>query len=107
MRNVDTIEDKYFHSIAYLDNFVRHAQLVKSGSKYDYVFSYSSEPRQKTSNLKNGGYRVNDEIRVAGESSCFSAAGCGAVNILGRSDIFWLWSIISVTLGWHLRITIA
>lgn len=51
---IDTTEDKYFHSIAYLDNFVRHARLVKSGSKYDYVFSYSSEPRQKTSNLKNG-----------------------------------------------------
>lgn len=30
----------------------------------------------------------------------------GAVNILGRSAILWLWSIISITLGWHLRIAI-
>ncbi|XP_070152725.1 transmembrane protein 258 [Polyergus mexicanus] len=28
MRNVDTTEDKYFHSIVYLDDFVRHARLV-------------------------------------------------------------------------------
>lgn len=30
----------------------------------------------------------------------------GVVNILGRSTILWLWSIISITLGWHLRIAI-
>lgn len=30
----------------------------------------------------------------------------GVVNILGRSAILWLWSIISITLGWHLRIAI-